>query len=137
MTIIPRAVARAIVNMKDGELCNNSEQLNAVKYFCKALYFRCLYGSWLRLLSQWSLREKCSYSVLFWYALPRIWIEYGEIFRISLYSARMRKNVDQNNWECGLFLRSGWEVLMSLFFLRLLRNSLNSLFVSIKFCLVW
>ena len=36
----------------------------------------------------------------------RIWIEYGEIRSISLYSVRMREKTDQNNSEYGDFLRS-------------------------------
>ena len=36
----------------------------------------------------------------------RIWIEYGEILRISLYSVRMWENADQNNSEYGHFLGS-------------------------------
>ena len=53
-----------------------------------------------------TLRKKCPYSELFWFAYSRIWTEYGEILRISPYSNRMRKNVDQNNSEYGHFLRS-------------------------------
>ena len=46
-----------------------------------------------------SLREKCSYSELFWSAFSFIRTEYGEI--------RMRENAHQNNSELGNFLRSG------------------------------
>ena len=53
-----------------------------------------------------SLCEKSPYSELFWSAFSRIRTEYGEIIRISLYSSRMRQNVDQNNSENGHFLRS-------------------------------
>ena len=53
-----------------------------------------------------SLCEKCPYSELFWSAFSRIWTEYGEILRISPYSVRMLKNVDQNNYEYGHFLHS-------------------------------
>ena len=53
-----------------------------------------------------TLREKCPYSELFWSAFSRIRNEYGEIFRISPYSVRMRENADQNNSEHGHFLRS-------------------------------
>ena len=52
------------------------------------------------------LREKCPYSELFWSVFSRIWTEYGEIFRISLYSVQMWENVDQHNSEYGHFLRS-------------------------------
>ena len=38
-----------------------------------------------------TLREKCPYSEFFWSVFSRIWTEYGGIFRISLYSAQMRK----------------------------------------------
>ena len=38
--------------------------------------------------------------------ISRIWTEYGEILRISLYSVWMRENADQNNAEYGHFLRS-------------------------------
>ena len=31
----------------------------------------------------------------FWSVFSRIWTEYGEILRISLYSVRMPKNTDQ------------------------------------------
>ena len=53
-----------------------------------------------------SLRGKCPYSELFWSVFPRIQTEYGEILRISPYSVRMRKNLDQNNSEYRQFLRS-------------------------------
>ena len=57
-------------------------------------------------ISCYSLREKCPYSELFWPAFSRIWIECGEILRISPNSVRMRKNPDQNNSEYRHFLRS-------------------------------
>ena len=38
--------------------------------------------------------------------IPRIRSEYWEILNISIYSARMRKNADQNNSEHGHFSRS-------------------------------
>ena len=53
-----------------------------------------------------TLREKCPYSELFWSAFSRIRTEKREILHISLYSVRMRENADQNNSECGHFLRS-------------------------------
>ena len=51
-----------------------------------------------------ALREKRPYSELFWSAFSRIQTEYGEIFRISPYSVRMRENADQNNSKYGHFL---------------------------------
>ena len=45
----------------------------------------------------------------FWVILVRnshIRTEYGEILRIFPYSVQIRENVDQNNSECGHFLRS-------------------------------
>ena len=53
-----------------------------------------------------SLRKKCPYSELFWSAFSRIWTEYREILYISPYSLQIRENADQNNSECGHFLRS-------------------------------
>ena len=50
-----------------------------------------------------TLRKTCPYSEIFWSALSRIWIEYGEILRTSLYSVRMQENADQNNFEYGHF----------------------------------
>ena len=46
-----------------------------------------------------ALREKCPYSELFWSLFSRIRTEYGEILRISPYSARMPENTDQKNFE--------------------------------------
>ena len=55
----------------------------------------------------YALCKKCPYSeLLFWSTFSGIRSEYGEIFRISPYSARMRKSADQNNSEQGNFLRS-------------------------------
>ena len=42
----------------------------------------------------------------FWSLFSHIWIEYGEILRISPYSVRMRENTDQTNSEYGYLLRS-------------------------------
>ena len=53
-----------------------------------------------------ALREKRPYSELFWSAFSRIQNEYGEILSISLFSVRLRENVDQNNYEYGHSLRS-------------------------------
>ena len=50
--------------------------------------------------------EKCTYSEFFWSVFFRIWTEYGKLFRISLYSVQMRKNIDQENSEYGHFSRS-------------------------------
>ena len=57
-------------------------------------------------LGQPSLREKCSYSELFWSVFFRIRTEYGEIRSFSPYSVRMRENTDQNNCEYGHFSRN-------------------------------
>ena len=53
-----------------------------------------------------ALRKECPYSKLFWPVFSRIQTEYGEILRISPYSVRMRKNVDQSNSEYRHFSRS-------------------------------
>ena len=53
-----------------------------------------------------TLREKCPYSGIFWSVFFRIWTEYGEMLRISPYSAQMRENMDQNYSEYKQFLRS-------------------------------
>ena len=53
-----------------------------------------------------TLRKKTLYSKLFWSVFSHIRTEYGEIWSISPYSVRMRKNIDQNNSEYGLFSRS-------------------------------
>ena len=55
-----------------------------------------------------SLRKKCPYLELFWFAFSRIRTEYEEIRSISPYSVRMRENADQNNSEYGHFSRSVW-----------------------------
>ena len=47
--------------------------------------------------------EKCPYSELFWSVFSCIWTEYGKILHISLYSVRMRKNTDHNNYKYGHF----------------------------------
>ena len=52
------------------------------------------------------LREKCPYSKFLWSVFSRIWIEYGEILRISPYSVRMRENTNHKNSEYGHFSRS-------------------------------
>ena len=49
---------------------------------------------------------KCPYSEFFWSVFSRIRTEYAEILRISPYSARMRENTDQKNFEYGHFSRS-------------------------------
>ena len=67
-----------------------------------------------------STARKCPYSELFRSAFSRIRTECGEILRISLYSARMRKNTDQDNSEYGHFLRSD-------LFLRIFRILLTNL----------
>ena len=55
-----------------------------------------------------SLRKKCPYLELFWFAFSRIRTEYEEIRIISPHSVRMRENADQNNSEYGHFSRSVW-----------------------------
>ena len=62
----------------------------------------------------YSLREKCPCLELFWSVFYRIWIEYGEILRISSYSGPMRENRDQNNPEYGHFWRSDFLLLVGL-----------------------
>ena len=54
-----------------------------------------------------ALREKCPYSEFFWSVFSRIWTEYGDLFRKSLYSVRMPEKTDQKNSEYEHFLRSG------------------------------
>ena len=53
-----------------------------------------------------ALHEKCPYSEFFQSAFSCIRTEFREIFRISLYSDRMRENTDLKNFEYGLFSRS-------------------------------
>ena len=53
-----------------------------------------------------SLRKDCLYSELVWSVFFRIRFEYGEILRISPYSARMRENAGRNNSEYKHFSRS-------------------------------
>ena len=48
----------------------------------------------------------CPYLELYWSAFLRIRIEYREILHISVYSAWMLENVDQNNSKFGHSLRS-------------------------------
>ena len=43
---------------------------------------------------QVTMLEKCPYSKFFWFVFSRIWTKYGEIFRISPYSVRIRENTD-------------------------------------------
>ena len=65
----------------------------------------------IRLNPTYLLRENFPYSHLFWSVFRCIRTEYGEIFRISLYSVWMRKNTDQNNSEYGNYLRSHYSVM--------------------------
>ena len=53
-----------------------------------------------------TMRNKWSYSELFWFVFSRIRTEYEEIRIISSYSVQMRKITDQNNSEYGHFSRS-------------------------------
>ena len=55
-----------------------------------------------------SLRKKYPYSELFWSVFSRIWTEYEEIQSISPYSAGMRENTDQNNFDYGHFSHSDY-----------------------------
>ena len=64
----------------------------------------------LKLLVTASLREKCPYSEFFWSVFFRSWTEYGDILRISLYSVRMRENMDQKNSEYGHFSRNAYDL---------------------------
>ena len=58
-------------------------------------------------LKKRSLREKCPYPELFWFAFSRFQTKYGEILRISSYSARMWEHAVQNNYKYGHFLSNG------------------------------
>ena len=58
-----------------------------------------------KIIKSVTLCKKCPYSGLFWFAFSHIQTEYGEILRISPYSVRMCKNVDQNNSKYGNFSR--------------------------------
>ena len=81
------------------------DEVNQIKYRFQALQFnsdgRFHNSSCCRVITvavtnfKRCAREKCPYSVLFWSAFPHIQIEYGEILRISPYSARMLENADQ------------------------------------------
>ena len=59
-----------------------------------------LTNSSLRLHERRTLREKCSYTELFWSVFSRIRTEYGEI-SICRHSVRMRENTDQKISEYG------------------------------------
>ena len=72
-----------------------------------------------------ALRKKCPYLELFWSVFSRIRTEYGEIRSISLYSVRMRENVDQNNSKYGHFLRSAESNTEARIFTILHPNSYN------------
>ena len=52
------------------------------------------------------LREKCPNAEFFWSAFSRVWTEYGNLLRKSLYSVQMQENTDQKNSVFGQFLRS-------------------------------
>ena len=60
----------------------------------------------LDFISSLALREKCSYSELFWSIFSGIWTENGEIICISLYSVRMSENTDQKISKYRHFFRS-------------------------------
>ena len=50
---------------------------------------RCYYHENIHCMKSDQLRS------FFWSVFSRIWTEYGEILRISLYSVRMREHMDQ------------------------------------------
>ena len=50
---------------------------------------RCYYHENIHCMKSVQLRS------FFWSVFSRIWTQYGEILRISLYSVRMRENMDQ------------------------------------------
>ena len=60
----------------------------------------------MKIVKSFALREKCSYSELFWSVFSRIRTEYREILPISPYSVRMRENTYQNNSKYGHVLHS-------------------------------
>ena len=63
--------------------------------------------------SCYSLRKKCLYSKLFWFAFSRIWTEYGEILCISPYSVgKMRTRLIPNTDTFYAVIR----VIMSSFY---------------------
>ena len=55
---------------------------------------------------EYTLREKCPYSMFFWSVFSRIRTEYREIPSISTYSVQMRENTDHKNSEYGHFSSS-------------------------------
>ena len=57
----------------------------------------------LTVIVAFSLHEKYLYSALFFPVCSRIWAEYGEIPRMSLYLVLMQENTDQNNSEYDNF----------------------------------
>ena len=50
-----------------------------------------------------ALRKRCPYSELFWSVIRSYSELFWEMRSISLYSVRMRKNADHNNFEYGHF----------------------------------
>ena len=74
---------------------------------CSCSYFSKTFRFYLRVLFPCeSLRKKVFVFGVFWFVFSRIRTKNGEIQCISLYSVRMRENMDQNNSEYGHFLRS-------------------------------
>ena len=74
---------------------------------CSCSYFSKTFRFYLRVLFLCeSLRKKVFVFGVFWFVFSRIRTKNGEIQCISLYSVRMRENMDQNNSEYGHFLRS-------------------------------
>ena len=61
-----------------------------------------------------TLREKCPNKEFFWSVFFRTRAEYGDLFRKSPYSARVRENTDQKNYVFGYFSRSPKVVFASL-----------------------
>ena len=55
------------------------------RYQLQFIYFKVIYSL------NYSLREKCPYSELFWPVFSRIWTKYGEIRSIYAYLVRMRE----------------------------------------------
>ena len=54
-----------------------------------------------------ALCEKYPYSEIFWSLFSRIWTEYGDLLCKCPNSLKIRENVDEKNFECAHFLRSG------------------------------
>ena len=92
----------------DLRLNNKSKPLKHTTTRVKIKNFKLIFfnNSFLRYKSKYPLRKTYSYSEFFWSVFSRIQIEYRETQSISPYSARMRENMDQENFEHRHFLRS-------------------------------